>query len=214
MTDASAGRDARLTWLVGGSLLSGYAVLVLTLSRNPVYVPGAGVVLHVVWAAALGVLALGIRRSGSVVARRPLGITALAVAALEPLASWVLWQLVPMDEASPSWSIMLTQTIAVVSLAALVVAAVVIARAAAVPHRLRWVPLMVITICAGLQIAVQVIFVAVSGSRAYVDLTALYFTASTMGTLGVLLLGILTIVFAPRPAAIPDRTIKVYPPAP
>lgn len=216
MTHASAAvpaRDARLAWVIGGSLLSANAVLVLALSGPPLFVPGAGVVLTIVWAIALGVLALGIRRSGSVVARRPLGIAALTVAAVEPLASTVLWQLVPVDVSDPWWTVMLGQTIAVVALAALVVATVVIGRAGAVPHRLRWVPLIVVAVGAGAQIAVQLALVAVSGSGAYVDLTALYFGASTIGTLGVLLLGILAIVFAPRPDGIADRPVQVYPPA-
>src|SRR5688500_167577 len=92
---ATAARDARLTWIVGGSLLIAYAALILVVDTGRLYVPGVAWALDVLWAAALMIFALGIRRSGSVVARGPLGLIALVVAALVPFAARIVWAIVP-----------------------------------------------------------------------------------------------------------------------
>ena len=95
--------------------------MVLVLGGYPGLIPGAagGVLLDLLWAAALLVLALGVRRAGSVVARRPLGVVALAVAAAVPFASMLLWTVVPPDPRDNAGIVMLGQGLMVLSLAAL-----------------------------------------------------------------------------------------------
>lgn len=158
-------RDARLAWIIGGSLLAAHSAVILMFNGMPMPLPGGDLVLAVVWAGALLVLAFGIRRSGSVVSRRPLGVTALVVAAVMPIVSMLVWVVVPVDFSDPT-SVMVGQALAVIDLAALAVAAVAIARAGAVPHRLRWVPLIVLAVCAGVQIAVQAVAVTAPDARA------------------------------------------------
>lgn len=209
----TAARDARLAWIIGGSLLAAHSALILTLDVMPMPFPAGDLVLAVVWVGALLVLAFGIRRSGSVVARRPLGVTALVVAAVMPIVSMLAWVVVPIDNSDPTMGIMVGQTLAVIDLAALAVAALAIARAGAVPHRLRWVPLIVLAVCAGVQIAARAVAVASPDALAQPDVIAFFMGATLLGTLGILLLGILAIVFAPREQARSDETVQVFPPA-
>lgn len=205
-------RDARLAWIIGGSLLAAHSAVILMFNGMPMPLPGGDLVLAVVWAGALLVLAFGIRRSGSVVSRRPLGVTALVVAAVMPIVSMLVWVVVPVDFSDPT-SVMVGQALAVIDLAALAVAAVAIARAGAVPHRLRWVPLIVLAVCAGVQIAVQAVAVTAPDALAQPGVIAFFMGATLLGTLGILLLGILTIVFAPRVQARSDEIVQVFPPA-
>lgn len=207
---AAARLDARRAWVVGGSLLVADAVLVLLMNALPVPAfPGAGVALDALWAAALLVFAFGIRGSGSVVARRPVGVVALVVSALLPVATTLLWWLVPAGSWDVSVSIMVGQGLLVLSFAALLVATIVIGRAGAVPPHVRWVPLIALAVSAGAQILVQAVIVSLTTNLVMPDLTALVLGSTMLGTLGVLLLGILAIVFAPRTPG----PVQIYPPA-
>ena len=69
--------DARLAWVIGGALLIATVVVSTPLS----WYFGGGVITAVLFAAALLVFAFGIRGSGSVTGRRPLGTAALVVLA-------------------------------------------------------------------------------------------------------------------------------------
>lgn len=209
----TAARDARLAWIIGGSLLAAHSAVILTFNGMPMPLPAGDLVLAVLWAGALLVLALGIRRSGSVVVRRPLGVTALVVAAMMPVVSMLVWVVVPVDISDPTTSVMVGQALAVIDLAALAVATVAIARAGAVPHRLRWVPLIVLAVCAGAQIAAQAVAVAAPDAFVLPGVIAFFMGATLLGTLGILLLGILTIVFAPREQVRSDEIVQVFPPA-
>ena len=211
---APAVRDARRAWLLGGSLLVAHAVLVLIDGRSPILAfPYAGFILDAVWAAALVVFAFGIRGAGSVVARRPLGVVSLLVAAAAPAASALLWWSIPFSAWDASAATIVATGVTVLSLASLIIATVVIGRAGAVPHRVRWVPLIVLAVAAGAQVLAQVVVVASSGSLVQPDLVALVFGTAAVGTLAVLLLGILAIVFAPRESPRPAAPTQVYPPA-
>ena len=210
---ASAAHDARLAWIVGGSLLIAYAAVMLALSGIPMPLPGRELLLVAIWASALLVLALGVRRSGSVVGRRPLGVVALVIAAVMPLVSRLIWAVVPPDLSDPALGVMVGQALAVVDLAALAVATVVIGRAGAVPHRVRWVPLIVLAVCAGVQIAVQIAVAAIPDILAQGNLVALFMAGSLLGTLGILLLGILAVVLAPQNEPVRDEAVQVFPPA-
>lgn len=216
MTDAAAtaGRDARLAWQVGGSLLIAHSVLDLMLSAAPLGpIPGAGYLVVALWAAALLVFALGIRRSGSVVARQRVGVVALVVAAAEPVVSRFLWDVIPLEVADPQLSIMVGQALQVLSLAALVVAAVVIGRAGAVPQRVRWLPLLVLAVTAAAQILLQIVAVAGQGAVNGEALTRMFWAASALGTIGSLILGILALVLAAYGGVSADHAVQVYPPS-
>ncbi|MCP2635074.1 hypothetical protein K0817_000645 [Microbacterium sp. HD4P20] len=209
----TSSKDARIAWVIGGSLLVVHAVLVLWPSSPAIHMPHAGVVLPLIWAAALTIFALGVRRQGSVVARRPVGVIALMVAALEPFLSILIWNVVPMDAADRQLTVMLGTSLQVLSLAALVVAGVVIAQAGAVPGRLRWVPLIVIGVAGGMQVLAHVWVTAVGAGIGQGELIALTFGTAAFDTLGTLLLGILAIGSTPREPVQPDDAVQVYPPA-
>lgn len=209
-------RDARLAWLIGGSLLVARAALVLVMNGNPVLsFAGAGFVLDGLWAAALLVLAFGVRGQGSVVARRPLGVVALVVAAAVPLLADLWWAVRPVSPADfpVGVGVVIGNGTSVLLLGALIVAVVVIGRAGAVPARVRWAPLIVLAVSSGAQILMSIVAVSLPSNLVRPEVTTAYFFASTLGTLGLLTLGILAIVFAPREAAKPAPPTQVYPPA-
>jgi hypothetical protein len=214
--DLRAVRDARLAWIIGGSLLIAFAVLTLAAnSMAPIiHLPGWGIGLDVLWAAALLVFALGIRRAGSIVARQPLGVVALVLAAVLPFVSMAFWWVIPPDGMDQPVTLAIGQTFIAVSFAALLVATVVIARAGAVPHRVRWVPLIVLLVAAGVQVLAQSLAVSASSSGDG-DLAALVSAISLTSSLAILLLGVLAIFFAPREPVRPPaaETLQVYPPA-
>lgn len=208
----TAVRDARLAWIIGGSLLIALAVVPLITQGMPV--PVFGIVPSMVWAGALAVFAFGVRGQGSVVARRPLGVTALVVAALIPLAELVFWALVPTESYAQGSLVPVGQGIRVVSLVALVIATVQIARAGVVPSRFRWVPLILVGASAATQAAVEGVAIATPGVD-QVMLLPLFFVARVVPTLATLALGILAIVLAPRvqDVARVESAVQVFPPA-
>ncbi len=87
----------------------------------------------IAWFLALLVFAFGVRGSGSVVAAQVPGVIALLVAGAVPLLSPLLWWVVPAETMPPGIAVMLGESTLVVSLLALIVAAVTIARAGVVP---------------------------------------------------------------------------------
>ena len=163
MTDAAPARTGpRQAWTIGGILLlvcAGLSVVEPALMFTALFTP-------VSWArtlsfsAALVVFAVGIRGRGSVVDRRPLGVSALVLLALWPLVDAVVYALVPptMDslESYQVWRYVSL----LVPLAAAIVAVVLIARAGVVPHPWRWAPLWAL----GAAIAPQLILQAVAAS--------------------------------------------------
>ncbi|MHC2999521.1 hypothetical protein [Microbacterium sp. HJ5] len=217
MTDASATavRDARLAWIIGGSLFIGYGVLLLALgAMTGAAVPGSGAIASAVWAGGFLVFAFGVRRSGSVVDRQPVGVAAMVVAGVLPVLSTVLWWILPAPAIDSAVLIMIGQGLAVLMLASLLVATITIGRSAALPQRVRWLPLIAFAVVSAAQILGQ--FVPSATSLPAEAMIGLYFGSVLLTPLALLLLGILAIVLAPReaPAAPVDRTVPVYGPPP
>lgn len=218
MTDASATavRDARLAWIIGGSLFIGYAILLFAAGAAPgLPLAGFQVLVGLTWAAGLFVFAFGIRRSGSVVGRRPVGVVAMVVAGAMPLLTTVMWQGIPVAAVETSALIMLDQATAVLLLAALLVATVTIARAGVVPSRVRWLPLILFASVSAIQILTGQVFAVLPYSLQ--EVTVLFYPVATLlRPLSMLVVGILAIVLAPRevPAEPLDRTVPVYGPPP
>lgn len=211
MTDASA-KDARTAWTIGGSLLIASALFPLV--TTGVFVPGLGFVSTLLWAGSLLVFAFGVRRHGSVVARRPLGVTSLVIAALVPVVSMVFWNLVPLSPEGEPWAVPVGEGTQVVLLAALLVATVQIARAGIVPANVRRLPLILVVVAALAQVVVAAVAATAmpTGSDA---LTLLLSLAALVATGAQLVLGIAALVLAPRlgqaqPAE--PKPVQVYPP--
>lgn len=208
-------RDARRAWLVGGCLVLASVAVQLASSQT------AGTILQpwiswlgaLAWAAALTVFAFGIRGSGSVVARRPLGVAGLLVGGFLPLVFPVFWSIGAgpvLDAGGRTASMVIGYAQLLLPAVALLVAVVVIGRAGAVPRGVRWVPAIVFACNAGVQLAAQFAGLAapVLGQQV---LTPLFALTGLVSTAGSLLLGILAVVFGMRQD--PPETVQVYPPA-
>lgn len=145
-------------------------------------------------------LAIGFTREGSVVARRPLGLSALIVVALWPLANSVIAGLLgarsPEDAAA--WTVYGYLSL-LAPIAAALIAAVQIARAGVVASPWRWAPLWVLVLQAAAWAIPQLGFAAVGPGS---DVQAFAATVSVIGMLGfvanTLGLGILAVVLAAR----------------
>jgi hypothetical protein len=218
--DASsrAVRDARLAWILGGSLLIAHAVLTLVASGAMwLSFPGAGYVFDVLWAAALVIFAFGIRGSGSVVGKRPGGVAALLVAAVMPFAlTAVLAWLSPStidDTYDPTLNTTIVESLLGLGLAALVIACIVIAQAGAVPRRWRWMPLVLVAVGAAPQLIATIAMVSIRDPWSQAGVAMAMQTFGHLSTLATLALGILAIVLAPRDAPRTTDPVQVYPPA-
>lgn len=169
-----------------------------------------GILVDLVFATAVLLLAIGLSRAASIVARRPLGVAALVVVALWPLAARAVQPLLPtMDAATFDAGLevyreaetVLTAVFLVnllVSLVAGLLASVQIARIAVVPAPWNWAPLWVFAVSVIAAVIPQLLFAAAgsSGAQALAEaailLGAIGFLARTLG------LGILALVLAAR----------------
>ncbi|MFH8250580.1 hypothetical protein ACH3VR_09480 [Microbacterium sp. B2969] len=156
---AQATRDARLAFVLGGSLLAASGVIDIVQALIPfaaipnvralgaTYYPLA-LVSAGLFAAALIIFAWGIRREGSVVARRAAGVVSLMVLGLWGVVGMLLFP--PLfagagGETAAAYLLLFAWFLAQLVVAVLaVVAGVVIVRARVVPRGWRWVPLAAI----------------------------------------------------------------------
>jgi len=158
-------------------------------------------VIDLVWAAGVVVFAVGFSRDASVVARRPLGMTALVIAAVTPLVSDGVAIALPDALSADDPTITAISVVSwagwIVSLAAGLVAAVQIARLGAVPRRWRWMPMWALCLTVGaaaLQyITVSVLFGAGAGQDVLVVANMIGVVAALAPTLG---LGVVALIAA------------------
>lgn len=221
MIDASArpihSEDARRAWIIGGSLLIVVALIPLIVTNLGPGIPFTGIVSDIAWCAAMVIFAFGIRGEGSVVARNLVGVIALVVAGVAPLTFEVVWAVIPLPT-TPTGPTAGLMALGIVQLlvpgAALVVAAVVIARAGAVTGRVRFAPLIAVCAVITMYVMVQLVGMAAptAGQQVLVPLFGLLTLVSTAALVAV---GVLAIVLASRQAAA-DRSappVQVYPPS-
>lgn len=210
-------RDARLAWTLGGSLLIAHVVLIFVFgTMQPLLFAGSHYVGDALWAGALVIFAIGIRGSGSVVARRPMGIVALLVAAVMPfvlaIASTALTPASIDAGYDPTLSITIIQSLQALWLASLVVACVVIARAGAVPRRWRWLPLIALAVGVVPQIALAIATVSMVDAFSQLGFALAMQGVASLGTVAILALGVFAIVLAQRDAPRSADPVQVYPP--
>lgn len=216
MVDASprpvpARDDARRTWIVGGSLLIAVAVVPLLGGSLGAYVPFLGLLLDLAWCSAMVLFAFGIRRAGSAVARDPLGIGALLVAGVVPVAFEIFWRTAPVVERPAEWMMIAGNAELLIGGVALVVASVVIARAGGVPPRMRWVPLIAVLVVIGVYVIIQlVVATAQAGEQVALPFILL---SNVIVTGALVVVGVVAIVFAPKSAPAADAQVQVFPPA-
>lgn len=194
------------TWTLGGIALIACGVVGMLQSTLPSTPQTSGLPLlnNVLYAAALLLFAIGLSRSASVVERRPLGMTALIVLGVWPLAIYGLAQLfstvVPLG--SDGWQ-MLSYVAIVLPTAAATIGTLQIVRSAVVPGRARWLPVWAFGLYALAWALPQIVLFIAGPVRAlafgpfFTGLAMLAFLASTVG------LGIAALVVAARQH--PDR---------
>lgn len=192
----------RTTWLAGG--IGFIACGVVEIARHAVLGSGASIVFafisQVLWAVAILVFAIGFSREGSAVARRPLGVAALAIVALWPLIETIVNIATPMTDIDQvSGWVAWTYVSLLLPVAAGLIGTVQIARSGNVPTPWNWAPLWVLAA----QIVLEVATLATAGaastsvdnSDTFATLTALESVSLLIGSLG---LGILAIVLGMR----------------
>lgn len=213
MSDPSARRtDAaslQRTLRVGGVLLLVHAaakLLVATLVFSPVG-SALGWIGTFAFSGALVVFAVGIGRA-SLVARRPLGTTALLVWAAWPLVDSVFAALVPFETGNALWAAW-GYIAQVLPLLAAIVAVVQIGRAGVLHGGIRWAPLWALVGAVAASLVLYAAMAAYAGGGSDIldvgiAVQSLVFIAAPAT------LGILALVHASRVGAGP---VQVYPPA-
>ncbi|CAI9388755.1 hypothetical protein [Microbacterium sp. T2.11-28] len=204
-------------WIWGGGLLLASAVLpLITGSVGFVTAGGAGGAVFawigmLAFAASMVVFALGLGGRGSVVARRPAGMTALiALAAITPII-WVLTAVFPYSDADPGAYAVWGYADAAVRFGAALVAVVAVGRARVVPPPWNWAPAWGLAAVVGTAVLAQVSAVAIAGRPGDQEtLLTLFAFSSLVAVVVPSLLGILAIVLGSR--AEPRATVPVYPP--
>lgn len=167
-----------------------------------------GAVTDVVFAASILLFAFGLSPDASVVDRKPLGVTAMFMVALWPLAASVVTRTLNSQASADDsvWSTYGYFSLLVPASAGLVAAAQ-IARSANIPSPWRWAPLWVLGAYALTWAVSQIMFVTVRPEEIQalaVLLATLSALASLAGTLG---LGILAIALAAQQRA---AGVEVY----
>lgn len=202
----------RLTWRIGGIGLIACGIVGI-LRGSVLGDPFAETVLSLLadtlWAAAILVLAFGLHREGSVVARRPLGLAAATIVALWPAVATVVNLLTaPTDlttAGSDAWLFWLSLSIVLPVVAGLI-AAVQVGRAQVIPLPWKWAPLWVLAAQVALWVLPQLLGVA--APSALLQMVGLFSALGTLGFLAATLgLGILAVVLSSRSGA---GTVAVF----
>lgn len=207
MTDAEV-RTPVPSWVIGGALLIGSAVLPWVLGPGPAMLVTA-VIGRLLFLAAMIVFAFGMRGVGSVVAGRTLGVVALLVLGAAPL----VFGLIPPQQVEPS-DLGLLQLLGyselAIEAAAALVAVVEIARARVIPGNWRFAPAIALAVVVLVQVIGQVVGVAAGSAgleQAAVGLALGGFAAAILAPVA---LGIAAIALGARGLAVPNP--QVYPP--
>lgn len=190
------------TWRIGGILLGVSGLLTLLGPQFPPGGPFLRVLIDLAWAAGVLVFAFGLSRTSSVVARRPLGLSALVVVAVLPVAVNAGMNALPTVSTSEQQtyiavSIGVTYTAVAVSIAAGLIASVQIARLGAVPPKWRWAPMWALIVSVGAATLVQVLWTVLDGLGAAQEVMVLGGLVGTVGSLAPTLgLGIVALLAA------------------
>lgn len=221
-------RPDRRAWLIGGVLLG--VVVLVSLAGVSLSSLGAPAVAlswigRVAFAAAMIVFALGFGGRGSIVARGPLGVTALIAVGILPLVQGIVMNAAPFagEQLRPSDPAMVVASILnvaflVLTLAAAAVAVARVARAGVVPRPWHLAPLWAFALVVGAQLLTQVVAVAVvsSGAAGNLNHTVLLVLFGLEGLATIIAAGglaVVAIVLALQPErSDADRSVRVFPP--
>ena len=201
-------RLVRLTWTIGGIGLILSAVIGSLRYLRLEVGPALAVSLDVVFAAAVLLFAIGLSKEASVVARRSLGVTALTVLAVWPLALRLVHPLLPdmnsafdagLDAYREAETILTLVSLLnfVVMLTAALIGTIQIARARVVPTPWRWAPLWAVIASVAGGVLPQLLFAF--GPAGVSHFTGVAMVSSLLDLLPRTLgLGLLALVLAAR----------------
>jgi hypothetical protein len=193
---ARAALDLPRAWVIAGSLLLA-TVVVDVAFQAPGLGVGAGIIGPALFSASLLVFAFGIRGSGSITARRPLGTVALTALAFWSLAVPIVMNLSLAGDRLPDWLLAFGFVDSFVRFALALVAVVQIARAGIVPAPWNWAAGWVLAAVAGVWLAEQVVAVGATQNAAFVVSTVLT-VEGLVHIGGTVFLGVVAIVLANR----------------
>lgn len=198
--------DASRAWMIGGALL--LTTVVIGVAQPALsLIPLGGSIRPTLFSAALLVFAFGIRGSGSVTARRPLGSIALTA-----LAAWLLLGSVLQDiiastfsnDSLPTGLMAFGYVDSYVKFALALVAVVQIARAGVVPAPWKWVPAGVVGAASVSWLLIEI--VSVGSTQGFgLGTVALLSVDALVRVGGTVLLGVLAIVLADRTSRVQVR---------
>lgn len=191
--------DASRAWMIGGALL--LTTVVIGVAQPALsLIPLGGSIRPVLFSAALLVFAFGIRGSGSVTARRPLGSIALTALAAWLLLGWVLQDIIAStfsNDSLPTGLMAFGYVDSYVKFALALVAVVQIARAGVVPGPWKWAPAGVVGAASISWLLIEV--VSVGSTQGFgLGTVALLSVDALVRVGGTVLLGVLAIVLADR----------------
>jgi hypothetical protein len=158
---------------------------------------GGGFIGPVLFSASLLVFAFGIRGSGSVTARRPLGTAALTALATWSLVVPIVLGLVVAGDRLPDWLLTFGYVDSFVRFVLALVAVVQIARAGVVPAPWNWAAGWVLAAVAGAWLLEQVIAVGATQNAPFLASTVLT-VEGLVHIGGTVFLGVVAIVLADR----------------
>ncbi len=192
--------DTRLAWTIGGTLLLISPVLSLGSPSIGSQIPGGGYFGPVCFAAATVLFAFGIRGSGSVTARRPLGTTALVFLGVWTLVTAALlggplMSTIYAATGGNEWTLAISYANVLIQFVGVLIAAIQIARAGVVPRPWNWAPTWALA-----AITVPWVILQIVGILGGPAVTILAFGFSTIDGIiniaAVMFLGVVAIVFA------------------
>lgn len=187
--------DAQRTWFIGGVLLIA-ATFFSPLFQPALSLLGAGAIGMVFFPAALVIFAFGIRGSGSVTARRPLGTIALTALAGWIVLVYIVTATVVTDESARDLLRDFSYVDMVVTFVLALIAVIQIARAGVVPRPWNWAPGWV---AGGIVVTSLLGLIAFAGVPEVSPAAVLVMVAdSLVRGGGAVFLGIVAIVLADR----------------
>lgn len=204
---ARAVADARTTWVIAGSLMIASVLVAVILPSATRSIFGSYLVSAVLFSAALLLFAIGIRGSGSITARKPLGTIALGVLAVWLLADASLNDVMYSADLPDGVSTLFGWGDALVQFVAALIAVVQIARAGTLPHPWNWAPTWALAALTAVWVVSRVVSIGASEGSIDMILLVLNFE-SLVRSAAPVFLGVMAIVLANRPRR--PQTVPVY----
>lgn len=202
-------RQRQRTWVIGGIglIVCGVVGILLPTLNTVTGTAGISAVLDVVYATSVILFAVGLSQEASIVARKPLGVIALAVVGLWPLTLFLLTRLTPENPAGGAGTTVLGYLAILVPTGAGLVAAMQVVRAKVVANPWRWAPLWALCGYVGAWVIAQLVFVSQDAGEIQSFAPLLQMLATLAGFAGTAGLGVLAIVLAAKQR---PETTEIY----